>query len=139
MTIYILNCTVDFTVHWSSISFGLLDPNTGPWQASGNPENEYNITVNSGSCSLDFYINSTNLTNTTLGYDIDVSNLRWSNSSNSIAESFNMSSESSVMKLNVPKGTNVTTWYWLNVPPVYTGYYNGTIYINGVKNGETLP
>ena len=124
-TVYILNCTVDFTVHWSSISFGLLDPNTGPWEASGNSDNEYNISVNPGSCNLDFYINSTNITNATLGYEIDVSNLKWSNTSNLIAESFNMSIKPAVLKINLTKVENLTSWYWLNVPPVYTGYYSG--------------
>ena len=66
-------------------------------------------------------------------------NVTWSNTSNTYGESFNLSSIPNVLKLNVPKNTNVTTWYWINVPAVYAGYYNGAIYINSVKNGESPP
>ena len=46
-----------------------------------------------------------------------------------------MSSENAVIKGNAAANTNVTTWYWLNVPPVYAGRYNGTIIISGVEYG----
>ena len=139
VTVSILNCTIDFTVQWGSVNFGSLSPNTGPWEAVGNSGNEYNITVNPGSCNLDFYINGTNLTNTTLGYQIWAENVKWSNTSNSFAESYNLTTTSSVLKLDVPKLINVTTWYWINVPPVYAGYYNGTVFIYGVENGQSPP
>ncbi len=100
---------------------------------------EYNITVNVGSCNLDFYINGTDMENTTLNSVIGVGNITWSNVSNDYSNSFNLSSLIFPIKLNVPEETNVTTWYWLNVPPVYAGKYNGTIIIYGVKNGEIIP
>lgn len=138
-TVSIFPCTLDFNLSWSSIKFGLLDPNTGPNEASGNSKNEYNITVNPGSCNLDFYINGTALTNNTLNSQIEVGNISWSNSSNNYTGSFKLSSQVGVLSINAPEKTNVTTWYWINVPPVYSGYYNGMIYIFGVKNGENSP
>ncbi len=138
-SISIIPCTVDFTVQWSSINFGLLNPSTEQNEAPGNSNNKYNITVNPGSCNLDLYINGTNLINTTYNSFIPVNNITWSNTSNTYSESFNLSSTVAPIKLNIPENTNVTTWYWINVPAVYAGYYSGTIYIWGVENGENPP
>ncbi len=137
-TISILDCTVDITAQWSSIKFGLLYPSTGPHAAPDNSNDKYNITVNPGSCNLDLYINGTDLTNITYNSQIGVDNVTWSNTSE-VAGEFNLSSTVDVIKLDVPQNTNVTTWYWINVPAVYAGYYNGTIYIYGVENGENPP
>jgi hypothetical protein len=136
-TVSIIPCTEDFTLQWNSINFGLLNPSTGPNSAPGNSDNQYNITVNSGSCNLDFYIKGTNLVNTTLNSQIGIGNFTWSNSSNSYSESFNLSSNLTALKMNVTQGVSFTTWYWINVPPVYSGYYNGNIYIFGVENGKS--
>jgi hypothetical protein len=138
-TITINNCTVDITAQWSAINFGSLIPGSLENGAEGNDNDEYNITVNSGSCHLDLYINGTNLTNTTYNSLIPVNNVTWSNTSNMYSESFELSSTATVLKLDVPEITNVTTWYWINVPAVYAGYYNGEIYLWGVKNGEGTP
>jgi hypothetical protein len=136
-TISIVPCTEDFNTTWSSIKFGLLNPSTDQQPAQGNANNAYNITVNLGSCNLDLYIKGTYLENTTLNSRIEVGNVTWSNTSNTYASSFNMSNANSAIMLNVPRNTNVTTWYWINVPAVYAGYYNGTLNITGVRNGQT--
>jgi hypothetical protein len=137
-TVVITFCTVDFTLTWNSIDFGELIPNTYNNSAPGNSNNAYNITVNPGSCNLDFYIRGTDLINSTLNSIIKVGNMSWSNISSNLDDGFFQLSETdSLLKLNVPENTNVTTWYWLSVPPVYAGQYNGTIYIKGVKYGET--
>ena len=133
-TVSITPCTEDFDLAWSSISFGLLNPGEEQKYANGNENNEYNITVNPGSCSLDFYIKGTDIMNETLNSKIGVGNITWSNNSNIYLTSFNLTDTNEFIKLNVPQKTNVTTWYWINVPAVYTGYYNGTITITGVKN-----
>ncbi|MFH1473651.1 MAG: hypothetical protein ABIE55_02035 [Candidatus Aenigmatarchaeota archaeon] len=138
-TITINDCTVDMTVQWPSINFGSLIPGTTENGADGNDGDEYNITVNPGSCNLDFYINGTNLTNTTYNSLIPVNNVTWSNTTNDYAESFELSYTINVLKLDVPENTNITTWYWINVPAVYAGYYNGTVFIWGVENGENPP
>ena len=41
---------------------------------------------------------------------------------------FRMNESYSLIKSNVPPTTNVTLWFWIDVPPVYAGSYNGTIY-----------
>jgi hypothetical protein len=137
-TVTITSCTVDFTLQWSSISFGELLPNTYNNSAPGNTNNIYNITVNPGSCNLDFYIRGSDLINSTFNSVIKVGNISWSNISSDIKDGyFSLSESNSIISLNVLENTNITTWYWLSVPPVYAGYYNGTITITGVKNGET--
>ena len=60
-TVSIIPCSIDFNLTWSSIDFGLLNPNTYNNSAPGNADDEYNITVNSGSCNLDLYIRGTDL------------------------------------------------------------------------------
>ncbi|MFH8119513.1 MAG: hypothetical protein QXS37_01775 [Candidatus Aenigmatarchaeota archaeon] len=134
-TLSIVSCTVDFSLTWHSIDFGELLPTTYNISAPGNSNNEYNITVNPGSCNLDLYIRGTDLINTTYGTVIKVGNISWSNISNNIQDGyFQLSQTNSIVRLNVPENTNVTTWYWLNVPPVYAGFYTGKIYIMGVKH-----
>jgi hypothetical protein len=133
-TVVIVSCTVDFSLTWSSIDFGTLLPNTFNNSAPGNLNNTYNITVNPGSCNLDLYIRGTDLVNTTFNSIIKVGNISWSNISSNLNDGFfRLSETNSLIKSNVPEKTNVTTWYWLDVPPVYAGKYNGTIYITGVK------
>jgi parallel beta-helix repeat protein len=138
-TVSILPCTTDFDVSWNYIQFGdiQLDPNTFNNSAIGNTNNEYNISINYGSCNLDLYIRGDDLINETYNSVIKVGNISWSNISGEIDDGyFTLSSVNSPLKLDVPENTNFTTWYWLNVPPTYFGYYNSTIYITGVKNGE---
>jgi hypothetical protein len=138
-TVSITDCTLDFSLMWSSIDFDNLNPNTNENSAPGNSDNEYNISVNYGSCNLDFYINGTDMENATFKSKVGVDNITWSNVSNDYSTSYNLSKTISPIKINIPENTNVTTWYWLNVPPVYAGKYNGTIIIHGVKNGESPP
>ncbi|MBN2202762.1 MAG: hypothetical protein JW700_01055 [Candidatus Aenigmarchaeota archaeon] len=139
VTISISDCTIDINMQWSSIIFGMLDPSSGQNSAEGNDINDYNVTVNEGSCNLDIYINGTDLTNETLGYTIGVSNISWSNTTNDFSEAHELSKTASLLGSGFSEGSNITSWYWINVPPVYTGYYAGSIYVWGVKNGQEAP
>jgi hypothetical protein len=134
-TIVIIGCVIDYTLQFTNIDFGELLPSTRANPATGNNNNLYNITVNEGSCNLDFYIRGSNLTNSTYSSLIEVGNLTFSNITNDYSTSYNLTSSWQLIKSNVPPLTNVTTWYWLNVPPVYAGYYSGTIEIKGVPVG----
>ena len=137
-TISITGCTLDFSLSWSSISFGSLEPSSGPNNATGNQNKTYNITVNPGSCNLDFYINATDLVNTTWNSTIGVGNISWSNSSWNYNLSYNLTKTPLPIRRNVTHGSNVTTWYWLIVPPVFAAYYSGNISIYGVINGDAF-
>jgi len=136
-TISIITCTNDFNLGWSNIDFDLLNPSTNNQSAKGNANNLYNITLNYGSCNTDFYIDGSDFQNITYNSVIKVGNISWSNISSDINNGyFTLSTSKSLVKANIPESTNVTTWYWLNAPPVYTGIYNGTIYITGVNYGQ---
>lgn len=133
-------CFVDITAQWTSIDFqNPLVPNTYENAALGNDNMLYNITVREGSCNTDLYIKGTNMKNETFGYALGVGNLTWSNASNTYSSSFNMTAAYKLLKYGVPQLTNVTTWYWINVPPVYAASYNGTVFIQGVKSGSAPP
>jgi hypothetical protein len=71
-----------------------------------------------------------------MGTAVGVGNISWSNATNNYSESVDLASTNNAIKTNVSEKTNVTTWYWISIPPVYAGRYNGTVYITGVKNGE---
>lgn len=129
--ITILPCIVDFTLSWSAIDFGnLVTIKENP--AGDNSNNFYNVIVNPDSCNTDFWIKGTNLTNSTWSQTIiGVGNISWNNVSNDYASSFRLTGSDVTLKLNVTEPSNFTTWYWMDVPPVFSGIYNGTIIISG--------
>lgn len=130
-TLYIAFCTEEIGLAWSSIDFGLLGPNTNYNSAPYNDQNFYNIT-NKGTCTLNLWIRGTDLQNITLGYTITVGNLSWSNYSSSYTDFHrNMSYNYVLLNSSFPPNKNLTTYYWLSVPTVYAGYYEGGVYICG--------
>jgi hypothetical protein len=133
-TLNVLACPVDFTLLWNSINFGDNVPSTNANPAPGNSNNLYNISVSPDSCYLDIYIRGTNLTNSTTSSLVGVGNITWSNYTNSYPSSVSMKSSNVLLSNNTVPANNVTTWYWLNMPPVYAGRYNGSIIITGVKH-----
>ena len=138
--IEVTSCTVDLTVTWSAIDFNdPLTPNTYENPALGNDNNLYNITINDGSCNTDLYIKGTDMENDSAGYVLGVGNLTWNNVSDSYATSYNMTDTYAPLKIDMPPLTNVTTWYWINVPPIFAADYNGTVFIQGVMNGNPQP
>jgi hypothetical protein len=141
-TINIIECTEDSNIGWSSIDFGNLQPNTQGGQALLNPSNFYNIT-NKGTCTLKIWIKGTYLENTTLPSPnrIEVGNLTWSNTSNGYGNSYNMTTSYVLLNSSfTPSIKNITTYYWLSVPPIYAGGYNGTLYIceNTTQNSGSI-
>ena len=139
-TVSVVPCIADVTLSWHSVTFPEPTiPSPIPYGAIGNADYQYNITVNQGSCNTDLYIKGADFENQTFGYSFGIGNLTWSNTSNSYDTSYNMTASYEPLMLNVPEITNVTTWYWLNVPPVFAANYNSTVYIGWVKNGEPSP
>ncbi len=132
--ISIIPCSVDFTLQWSSISFGDLAPNTNQNEAQGNSNSSYNITISDGSCPTDLYISGTNLENSSLSTLIGAGNVTWSNTTNSFADSHELGLSARLMHALANPLETISSWYWINVPPVFAGRYNGTIIITGEKN-----
>lgn len=138
-SVSITDCSVDFTVHWEGITFGSVNPNTGPHAAPGNSGKEYNVTLNNWSCPSDLYLRSTDLENITYGMNISAGNMSFNNITNSVSGSVNMTKTYALFKRNMIENMNFTSWYWLNVPPVFAGIYNSTVYITGVRNAADPP
>jgi hypothetical protein len=60
--------------------------------------------------------------------------LTW-NTSN-VYRGYNLSYAWNLVKNNVPKNTNTTTYYWLDAPEgIESGVYNGTIYVKANETG----
>lgn len=130
-TVYITSCTEEIGLAWASIDFDLLIPSTNYNPAPYNNQKFYNIT-NKGACTLNLWIKGTDLQNTNLGSTITVGNLSWSNYSSNYADFHrNMTSSYVLVGSSLPQNENLTTYYWLSVPAVYAGYYNGSVYICG--------
>jgi len=137
-TIQIVSCILDITLQWDNISFGGIEPGKRK-NASGNMEDEYNITVESTTtCNVDLYIRGDDLERVAGEYTIGAGNISWSNVSNDYATSHKMNHTWALINESVSPGTNTTTYYWMNAPyAVADGLYNGSIYIEGVERGET--
>ena len=134
-TIYIIECMESLSLAWTSIDFGQLIPDTPASfnPAPGNANKLYNIT-NTGTCNLKLWIKGTDLQNATLNSVIKVGNLTWSNYSSVYDPSYIYSLDYSYTLLSsslLAPNSNLTTYYWLAVPPVYPGKYEGTITICG--------
>jgi hypothetical protein len=135
-TIYISSCSVDFSLSWNSIDFGILNPSTQGNPAPGNSNLQYNITVNPGSCNLDFYIKGDDLYNSQTNTYLKISNMTFSNTTNSYSSSYRLLNTYQLLFFNKGFG-NYTTYYWIDIPPIYAGTYTSKIYILGVLSGTS--
>ena len=125
----IIECLDSVSYSWSSIDFGTFIPSTNYNKAPGNNNKLYNIT-NLGTCTMTVWIKGTDLQNTTLPYPniIGVGNLSWSNTTNVSTTSYNMTQNYVILNSSfTPTIRVITTYYWLSVPAVYAGKYNGTM------------
>jgi hypothetical protein len=127
----IVECLDSVSFAWNSIDFSTLVPSTNYNKALGNDNQLYNIT-NLGTCTLTVWIKGTDLQNTSLQYPntIAVGNLSWSNTTNVSMSSYNMTKNYVILNSSfTPNVLNITTYYWLSVPAVWAGRYNGTMTI----------
>jgi hypothetical protein len=130
-TIRIIECTHSRTLSWSSIDFSNLNPNTAGSSnaAPGNTNKLYNIS-NTGTCRFQVWINGSDLINTTYNTQINVGNITWHNRTNDFTTSYGLNKTYSLLNASLtPAMKNLTTYYWLAVPPIIAGKYNGTLII----------
>jgi hypothetical protein len=133
-TINILEChDASATIRWNNIDFSNLDPNTTANKAPGNNNQTFNIS-NLGTCTLKIWIKGTDLTNTTSREPsnvipiIGVDNITWSNTTNISANAYPMTKNYVILNSSFSSNIkNITTYYWLSIPPIPAGGYNGTI------------
>jgi hypothetical protein len=130
-TVKIIECTHSRTLSWSSIDFSNLNPNTAGSSnpAPGNSNKLYNIS-NTGTCTLQVWINGSDLINTTYNTQINVGNITWNNRTNDYTTSYLLNKTYVLINSSLtPTIKNLTTYYWLAVPPITAGKYNGNLII----------
>ena len=139
-TIEIVECHESMNVGWDSIDFGNLNPNTPGAEnpAPGNSNLFYNLT-NKGTCNETLWIKGTDIKNSTLPppNTIGVGNLTWSNTTNDYSNSYPMTYDYSLLYSNLTPDSILTTYYWLAVPPVYAGKYEGNLIIGWNTTQQT--
>ncbi|MEM5828129.1 MAG: hypothetical protein QW197_01325 [Candidatus Aenigmatarchaeota archaeon] len=135
-TIRITGCIVDVRISFTEINFGNVLPNTKGNPSLGNNNLEYNITLGPLSCTLDLYIKGTDLYNPTYNSYILVSNITFSNSTNNYLNSYRLSNVFQLLAKSLVKNSVLTTFYWIDVPPIYAGIYFGNITIKAVLENE---
>ncbi|MCX8179517.1 MAG: hypothetical protein N3E38_02130 [Candidatus Aenigmarchaeota archaeon] len=131
-TIEIQKCIIDVTVGFSHIDFGEVLPNSLSNPALGNNNNIYNITIHQGSCELDIWIKGEDLKGVSTIY---VSNISW-NTDNEKNNAKRLTYNYSLIKSKLKPLSNVTTYYWLDMPPTFYGRRQGNITIMANKSGE---
>lgn len=136
----ITDCSIDVTLDFVAVLFSNETyqpyPNTYGNAAINNSLSFYNITVNPGSCDLDIYTKATDMASDSTGYTIGVANLTFSSTAEDYASSTRYSVSYQLLKSEVISGTEFINWFWLDIPPILAGTYNGSIYIASVKEGE---
>lgn len=131
VTLTIVSCLEEMTIHFSEISFGTLYPSTQGNVASENENNYYNIT-NTGTCTSNIWIKSTNILKVPEAEDhIGYSNISFNNMTDDFGSSFRIgddySSDNSTYKRSVSADENATGYFFIDVPIVYSGDYSGNI------------
>jgi hypothetical protein len=126
-TIGIIECFDDISVNWYSIDFDDMVTNTSKNPASGNSDKEYNISSYQWSCQSDIWIKGTDFENKTYDSIIAVGNMSWNKTAD--ISSTNLNYDYELIQSDLPKNTNLTTYYWFDLPPTYAGKYNGTVTI----------
>lgn len=127
-TLPIVECYEDISINWGTIDFGEMDPETTGNPALGNVNKIYNISSNKWSCIVDIWIKGTDFENKTYGNKINVSNMKW-NTINNYPTSISLDYAYALVQSGLPQDTNLTTYYWFDLPPVYAAKYNGTLTI----------
>ena len=124
---------------FSEVNFGVCDPVTYGNPALLNDELGYNISLNENSNDADaLYIKGTDLEPQSIPgfgnitYKIGVGNLTWNDNEN-LYESTNttrLTSDYELIRSDVPAGTNITMYYWIDIPTgQYAQGYDGMLYI----------
>ncbi|MFQ5531338.1 MAG: S8 family serine peptidase [Candidatus Nanoarchaeia archaeon] len=125
---------ISITLFGFPIDFAGQDPNTVDNPGTNNP---YTVRIDpETTVNVDLYQKGEDFTGnpSTLG----ITNMSWLDSNNSITSNQMLTTFQNNIS-NISSGTNISSYYWLDIPTNQTGgSYNTTITIKAVKTG-TLP
>ncbi len=135
ITVTIVSCVVSLTLGWNSINFSTLPPGSTDNPAVGNSDYLYNVTVDlDTTCNVDLYIKGSDLNKTGSSYYIGVGNVSW-DTENNPSTSTPMTETYNLLYSAAAPGTNVTTFYWIDVPSgIAADTYSGYVWIKGVES-----
>ena len=122
---------ISITLHDYPIDFANQDPNTVDNPGIGN---FYTVSIDSETTvNVDLYQKGEDFTgsSSTLG----ITNMSWLDSNNSVSSHLMLTTFQDNVS-NILSGTNVSVYYWLDLPQSQTGGdYNTTIFIKAVETG----
>jgi hypothetical protein len=128
VTITILSCIEEITINYDGVDFGTVLPTSYGNPATLNPTNQYNVT-NTGTCTSNLWIKSSNFTKDS--DSIMYSNLTFNNVTNDYASAFRASNDYNIgnatFKRDMTPDTNATGYFFLDVPSIWSGDYEGNI------------
>jgi len=116
---------ISITLFGYPVNFGNFDPGTSENPAPNNGnykirvDPETNVNVNVYQKGND-YVSGSNV--------LGIGNMTWYNSSVS-SSSIPVTKNYSIVATNVASGTNISMYYWIDIPQVKAGDYNTTIFI----------
>ncbi len=132
-----ISVPIDFSLNWTTLDFGALNPGVQNQSAQGNDNLEYNITVSEDSAPIDnLWVTATDLVSSVdTSYVIGASNISYS-LQNSIDTEKRLSNTYQHVKSGIDPGDIISTFYWIDVPFGMTeGGYNGTITFKANNTG----
>jgi len=127
------------SVTWDETNFGVCDPNTQGNPGLLNSNNGYNVSIDPNSNDVEYlWIKGTDLDPQNISgfdsieYKISVGNISWNDGVNDYndlgTERLTLNYE--LVRQNIPSGTNVTFYYWVDIPPgTYEQNYTGMMYV----------
>ena len=125
------------TLNFTNITFGEHWPspiNNVTYNATRNNEGGYGVRVEPESNDVDWiWIKGTNMT-LIGGHNNDdeiigVSNITWNKDVNDKDQASPLNYSYQLVASNVQSNTSFPLFFWLWIPPVQAGNYNGTIYL----------
>ncbi len=111
------------------VDFGLLDPGQLDNAAPGNANHEYNLSVEGCVSNADTWIKGSELDTGGYGnYSIHENNVSYA-LENDISNETELTANYTQLKTSVSSGTNVTTFYWIDIPEgIKAAEYTGTLF-----------
>ncbi len=111
------------------VDFGVLDPGQLDNPAPGNTNHKYNLSVEGCVNNADTWIKGSELDTGGYGnYSIHENNVSYA-LENDISNETSLTTNYTGLKTSVPSGTNVTTFYWIDIPEgIKAADYTGKLY-----------
>lgn len=129
VNVEIVAAAIEMVLRFATVDFGSLFVGTENNSAENNSDKAYNISITSASGSnADVWLNGTDMAQEDGDRRIGVSNVSWNATANDKDNTEPLTGDPARIASGVAPGTNVTTFYWIDVPyGLYHDNYTGTL------------